>query len=167
MFDSIVKPLLELLKQSLSYTIGFGIVAAIVLFSPDSVVDKLGLLKYRDEGKPYLGALLLVCIAIAIASSIKAGVGKYNKCRFFLARKKRLHRLTIEEKQILGRYIKGQTRSTYLDVTSGIVNGLVRESIISRASTLSNPMAGHFAFSYNIQPWVWDYLNEHRDLLSP
>jgi hypothetical protein len=110
---------------------------------------------------------LLVCIAIAIANGIEVGVGKYNDYRLLRAGKKRLHRLTIEEKQILRGYVEGQTRSMNLNVSSGIVNGLVGESIIYRASNLSNPMAGFMAFSYNIQPWAWDYLNKHRDLLRP
>lgn len=167
MFETIIKPLFELLKQPLRYSIGLGIVAAIVLFLPSSMVEKLGLLKYRDEGKPYLGVVLLVCIAIAIANGIGFGVSEYNHYRFLLAGKKRLHRLTIKEKQILRAYIEGQTRSVYLDVSSGTVNGLVAESIIYRSSQLSNPMAGLTAFAYNIQPWAWDYLNDHRDLLGP
>lgn len=167
MVDSIVRALFALLKQPLKYSLGLGIVAAIVLFSPNSIIDKLGLLKYRDEGKPYLGVALLLCIAIAIASGIGVGVRKYNDYRFLLAGKKRLHRLTIEEKQILRGYIEGQTRTRYLDVNSGVVNGLAGESIIYRASSLSNPNAGLMAFAYNIQPWAWAYLNDHRDLLRP
>src|ERR1700716_1335841 len=27
-------------------------------------------------------------------------------------------------------------------------------------------VAGFAAFAHNIQPWAWDYLNEHRDLLG-
>lgn len=164
-FDGGVKALLDFLKQPLKYSIGLGIVAAIALFSPDSVISQMGLLKYRDEGKLYLGGLLLLCIAVAIANAIGLVADKYNHHRFLLAGKKRLHRLTIEEKQILGRYIKGQTRSVYLNFNSGVVNGLVNETIIYRASNASNPEYGYAAFAYNIQPWAWDYLNKHRDLL--
>jgi hypothetical protein len=163
-FESVVKPLLELLKQPLRYSIALGVVAAIVLFTPDSVVNKLGLLQYRNQGKPYLGVVLLVCITIAIASGIGAVGSKINDYRFWKARKKRLHRLSAEEKQILRAYIERQTRSLNLSVTSGVVNGLEQETIIYRASNLGHLMAG---FAYNIQPWAWDYLNEHRDLLRP
>jgi hypothetical protein len=165
-FDSVVKPLFELLRQPLRYSIGLGIVAAIALFSPNSIINKLGLLKYRDEGKPYLGGFLLLCIAIAVINVIGWGVTKYDDYRFLHAGKKRLNRLTIEEKQVLRAYIEGQTRSIYLNVSSGVVNGLVQESIIYRSSSLSNPEAGRMAFAYNIQPWAWDYLNDHRDLLG-
>ena len=166
-FDSFVKPLFELLKQPLRYSVAIGIVVAIVLFSPDSIMNQLGLLKYRDEGKPYFGAVLLVCIALALASGIGAVSEKINDYRSWRARKKRLRRLSVEEKQVLKAYIEGQTRSMYFNITSGVINGLVAESIIYRASNLSNPEYGMTAFAYNIQPWAWDYLNKHRDLLGP
>ena len=44
------------------------------------------------------------------------------------------------------------------------MSGLAKkfESPIYRASPVSNPHAGLMAFAHNIQPWAWDYLNEHR-----
>lgn len=164
-FDNAVKALFEFLKQPLKYSIGLGVVAAAALFSPNPVINQMGLLKYRDEGKPYLGGFLLLCIAIAIANAIGVGSGKYNNYRFLRAGKKRLRSLTIEEKQILGRYIERKTRSLYLNFASGVVNGLVNESVIYRSSNVSNPEYGRMAFAYNIQPWAWEYLNDHRDLL--
>jgi hypothetical protein len=164
--DKAVKALLEILKQPLKYAIGVGVVAAIALFSPDSVIDRMGLLKYRDEGKPYLGIALLLCFAIAIANAIGFATGEYRHYSLLRAGKKRLHRLTTQEKQVLRRYIEGQTQSIYLDVNSGVVNALVNESVIYRASNFSNPQFGRMAFAYNIQPWAWDYLNEHRDILG-
>ena len=119
-------------REPARYIIGLGIVAAIALFSPDPAINKLGLLKYRDEGKPYLGGVLLLCIAIIIANIIGFGGRKYNDHRFLRTGKKRLHRLTIEEKQILRGYIEGQTRSMDLSLVDGVVNGLVHEGIIYR-----------------------------------
>lgn len=162
-FGSIIKPLLEFLKQPL-YSVAFGVVTAFVLLSPNSIIDRFGLLKYRNEGKPYIGGFFLFCVGVALASGIRAGIRQYDRYSFFRSGKKRLHRLTVEEKQILRAYIEGQTRSLHLNVTSGVVNGLEQETIIYRSSNLGHLMSG---FAYNIQPWAWDYLNEHRDLLGP
>src|ERR1700693_3001638 len=115
-FDGFVKALFELLKQPLRYSVAIGIVVATVLFSPDSIMNQLGFLKYRDEGKPYFGVVLLVCIILTIASGIGAVGKKINNYRFWHARKKRLHRLTIEEKQILRGYVERQTRSMNLNI---------------------------------------------------
>ncbi|HUN28582.1 MAG TPA: superinfection exclusion B family protein [Alphaproteobacteria bacterium] len=162
-FDGFVKPLFELLRQPLRYSVAIGIVVAIVLFSPDSVVNKLGMLKYRNEGKPYFGVILLLCIALTIASGIGALGSKINDYRLRRSRKKRLHSLTVEEKQILRAYIKGQTRTRYFDITDGVVKGLEQETIIYRSSDVGHLVSG---FAYNIQPWAWNYLNDHRDLLG-
>src|ERR1700733_13946598 len=99
-FEGFIKPLFELLKQPLRYSVAIGIVVAIVLFSPDSIVNQLGMLKYRDEGKPYFGAILLLCIALTIASGIGAVGSKINEYRFLRAGKKRLRRLSMDETQI-------------------------------------------------------------------
>jgi hypothetical protein len=162
--DILVK-IFAFFMEPVRYIIGLGIVAAIALFSPDPIIKKIGLLQYRDEGKPYLGVVLLLCTAIIIANVIGFGARKYNDHRFLRAGKKRLHRLTIKEKQILRGYIEGQTRSVDLSIMDGVANGLVHEGIIYRASSISNSMSGFAAFAHNIQPWAWDYLNEHRDLL--
>lgn len=165
--DKAMKAILDFLKQPLKYSIGLGAAAAIALFFPNSVVTQMGLLKYRDEAKPYLGGILLLCMAVAIAAAIGAGVRKWDHHSFLRSGKKRLHRLTVEEKQILRQYVNGQTRSVHLSINSGVVSGLVSEGIIYRSSDLSNPHYGRTAFAYNIQPWAWDYLNKHGDLLNP
>jgi hypothetical protein len=165
MLDNIVK-ILSLFKEPVRFIFSLAVVAALVLFAPDSIIGKLGLLKYREEGKPYLGGFILFSVAIIIARAIGFAIEKYDNFRLSVARKKRLHCLTIEEKYILSAYIEGQTRSMELPIQSGVVAGLVHAKIIYRATSLSNSMAGFAAFAYNIQPWAWDYLNKHSDLLS-
>lgn len=44
-----------------------------------------------------------------------------------------------------------------------VVLGLETEKIIYRASSLSSYYTN---FPYNIQPWAWEYLNQHPDLLE-
>ncbi|MBI1879994.1 MAG: superinfection exclusion B family protein [Chloroflexi bacterium] len=76
-------------------------------------------------------------------------------------RQKRLHNLTRSEKAILKGYLGNQTRSQYLPIESGVVNGLEAEDIIYRASHIGK--LDEWAF--NIQPWAWDYLTDHPELL--
>ncbi len=158
----ILAKIFDLFKAPLRCVIALGIVVSLVLFAPNSVIDKLGFLKYREEGNFYLGVALLLCIAIAISGGIGFLAQRYNNYLFLRAGKKQLNLLTVEEKQILRGYIEGQTRTMHLHIQSGIVNGLVAEKIIYRASSIG---ATGFAFAYNIQPWAWKYLNKHRDLL--
>jgi Super-infection exclusion protein B len=44
-----------------------------------------------------------------------------------------------------------------------VVNGLVSETVLYRSSNMS---ALGTTFPFNIQPWAWDYLNEHPELLN-
>jgi hypothetical protein len=155
----------ELLKVRIQIIIGAFAVDAFLVFGPDSFLKKIGVLTYREKGKPYFGwllALLSVWIVAAIAGFIQEKLQSY----FFLrTMKKRLSVLTTQEKNVLRRYIEGETRSQYLDIGSPLVQGLAAEGIIYRATSMSSPMHGFGAFGFNIQPWAWEHLNKHRDLL--
>jgi hypothetical protein len=75
--------------------------------------------------------------------------------------KERLHNLTADEREILQNYIGNRTKTQELDIRSGVVNELENDFIIYRASNI-----GHLGgWAYNIQPWAWDYLNEHPELI--
>jgi hypothetical protein len=75
-----------------------------------------------------------------------------------------LPQLTEDEKAILRGYIEGQTRTQYLAMSNGTVGQFVVEKILFRASSLGS-VADYFP--YNIQPWAWDYLNNHPEVLEP
>jgi len=54
-------------------------------------------------------------------------------------------------------------RTQYFEISDGIVQGLFLEGILFRPSNVSS----HYTtWAYNIQPWVWDYLNKHPDLVK-
>jgi hypothetical protein len=158
--------LVELTKIPLRLVGGIFVVVAASLFIPSSIVGKLGLLKYREEGKPYLGLSFLLLSVIIVSRVIGMVITWYDHHLFLRTKKKRLHVLTAEEVQILRGYIEGQTRTSYLSIQSGVVKGLSAEGIIYRSSNLSAPGYGFASFAHNIQPWAWQYLNEHRDLLG-
>ena len=80
-----------------------------------------------------------------------------NQCR------KRLQKLTDDEKLVLKRYIEGQTRTQNLDFTSGIVAGLAEAGILYRPTIFSGD-APFFAF--NMTDFAWDYLHKHPESLA-
>jgi len=158
--------LFELIKVPIRYVIGVALVNSFVLFCPNSWVDRIGLLKYREDGKSYLGLSLLVLGAIIISNFAGFLIARSKDYLFLRVRRQRLHALTSEEAQVLRQYIVTQSRTAYLSMQSGVTRGLEHEQIIYRSSNLSSPGAGFASFAYNIQPWAWNYLNEHRDLLG-
>lgn len=156
----------ELLKVPIKYVIGAFVVVGTLLFAPESFLKALGIWQYREKGKFYFGLLFLILAVLLIGAVADASIEKFHGYRFSRARKKRLKFLTAEEVQILRQYIEGETRTLYLSIQSGVVKGLVHDQVIYRSSSVSSPEYGVAAFAHNIQPWAWEYLNEHRDLLN-
>lgn len=74
-----------------------------------------------------------------------------------------LHNLTPEEQAILAAYIRQNTKSIRLPIQSGVTNGLEDAGIIYRASDFGTMGTG---FAYNIQPWAWEHLHAHPELLG-
>src|SRR6185437_12779769 len=107
-----VQPLaqiLNLLKIPISVLVGGCAVFSPFFFASDSFLGSLGVLQYREKGKLYF-IILVGTIAIWIISTIvtifaSVGFGYLASS----SRKKSLNFLTGEEKQILRRYIEGET----------------------------------------------------------
>jgi hypothetical protein len=158
--------LFELLKIPIEHRIGAFVVSAAIVLLPDKWLTAAGVLQYREKGKPYFW-LLFILVTISLIAAI-VGVIKFKIQGYCFKRssQKRLLLLTTDEKNVLRRYIEGETRSLYLDIGSPLVQGLVDEKIIYRSTNISSPMHGFGAFGFNIQPWAWEYLNDHRDLLK-
>jgi hypothetical protein len=156
---------LELMKVPIRVVFGVCVSAAIVLFAPDKFVGLLGLLQYREKYRFYFGIAVLLLIAIAISKIFVAVDEKLLYWRLGRLRRKILRELTDEEIQILSAYIARKTRTQYLSIQSGVVKGLVQDNIIYRSSNVNSPEYGPLVFAHNIQPWAWDYLNEHPELV--
>jgi Super-infection exclusion protein B len=157
---------LELVRVPFRYVFGAFVANVLFLFSPNRYLTALGVLKYRETERAYFGLLFFVLLAIIIAAVVDAGAGTARYYRFLRSARKRLHSLTLEEKQILAAYLARGTRTLYLSVQSGVVKGLVHENIIYRSSNVNNAEYGALAFAHNMQPWAWDYLNDHPEVLT-
>ena len=142
-------------------------ITGILIYSPDEFLTKLGLKDFKYNFHSTLGAIFLISLVFLIMHFIKFIFEKIRKKYItFKQRKwwvKRLRDLTPEEKEILSYYIKNNTRTQSLDFSNGVVKELEFYKIIYRASQLSR---GFTVFDYNIQPWIWNYLKKHKELLE-
>lgn len=157
---------LDWIKLPTKTLAGLCIVFAILIFSSKATLDNFGLKFLVTEYRAYLGVGFLVTLALTLVNSIAA---IWNFIYPWIAEaycisigKKRLKSLTPTEKQILGYYIQNQTRSQNLPIQNGTVNALQKERIIIRGSSLGSI----HGFDYIIQPWAWEYLNKHPELLD-
>ena len=145
---------------------GLCIVFAILIFSSEAMLDNFGLKSLVTEYRAYLGVGFLVTLALTLVNSISA-IWKFiypwiTEAYLISIGKKRLQSLTPTEKQILRYYIQNQNRSQNLPIQDGTVNALQKEKIIIRGSSLGSL----HGFDYIIQPWAWEFLNKHPELLD-
>ena len=161
-----VSKFVEWIKLSPKYLFPILIVLGFVLFAPADILDVFGLSSIVSQYRPYLGAAFLVTAALLLANMLGAWYGwikrRYVRSKNIKRGRRRLRSLTDAEKEILRGYIHNKTRSQYLWVTDGVVRGLEAEKIIYRASEVGSLDE----WAYNIQPWAWNYLNAHPELLS-
>ena len=159
--------LVDALKLSPRYLVPIALASGFLLFSPPQYLATLGLDSFVSSYRAWIGLVFVVSAALLATSFFLQAwswsKGKFKKFQSKAAAQNRLKNLTAEEKVILHGYIMNQTRTQVLDFASGIVKGLEHEGIIYQASPLGTLIDG---FAYNIQPWAWEYLNNHKELLA-
>ncbi len=157
---------LEAIKLSPKYLVPVVIVSGFLLFARPDILEIFGLAALSAKYRPYIGGIFLLSTALVLShwmiSLYQWRAKKWHWLKRIKISKKRLHNLTDEEREVLRAYIGGNTRTQYLQLESGVAAGLEFEHIIFRSSDVGSLVDG---WAYNIQPWAWDYLNEHRELL--
>ena len=161
-----VSKLSEWLKLKPKYLFALGLGSGLLIFSPVSFLEKLGLIELATDFRPWIGALFLLS-AVLLITNILSKLGtpiqrKFEDMLFVRRKAKHFKELTPAEKHILRRYLEGDTRTLDLNVSDGVTNGLIAAKILYRASTLGD-MSGYFA--HNIQPWAWRYLKKHPEMV--
>lgn len=156
----------EWLSKSIPAQLAIAVAAAVLLFGSETMIGIMGLGGIRDTYRPWFGMTLLVVGALLCVEVGAAAAGWVKKrivwWRNLRGGKRRLHDLTPDERQVLRAYIENDTRTQYLDLQDGVAQGLAQARIIYRASTLGTLTS----FAYNMQPWAWDYLRAHPELLD-
>ncbi len=164
MFDP--KQIIDWVKLSGKQAFILSVITSILLFSNDEVLGKLGVTEAIGSWQIWIGLVWLVSVAILAAEIVFPVYGFVAKrvTWYFNLKgyQKRLHQLTVGEKEVLLQYINQNTRTISLNYSDGVANELESARIIRRASNLAHY---HDVFPFNIQPWAWDYLSKHPELL--
>lgn len=156
------------IKLSPKYLIPIAILAAALLFLPSDALSKFGVDDFVNEYRMWIGIVGLLTFALLLTHFMywlkDIVTKKLRTARSLKAAKDSLRNLTPEEQIVLADYILRQTKSRTLRVQSGVAMSLEHAHIIYLASKLGTLMGG---FAYNLQPWAWDELNAHPELLEP
>lgn len=159
--------ILDVFKLSPLHFLGVAIASGTLLFGRKSWHEVLGTDAFLTNYRTWIGLVFLGSVTIV---SLHALSGLWRSVARVLKRRelrsdgeKRLQNLTPEEKEILRYYIEYNTRTQNLNIQDGIVQGLEHEVIIYRSSNMGSMVDG---FAYNIQPWAWEHLRKHPELLD-
>ncbi|MER9506018.1 super-infection exclusion protein B [Mesorhizobium sp. M0579] len=140
---------------------------ALVLFLPDVPARALGILQFREAYRIWIGVLFLLSAA-ALISNLLWVIGRFIKpwvtqWLYIREHRKSLQVLTEDEKIILRSFIVDGAASVSANMNSGPINLLVNKDVVVRASDLS---LRYTVFSYLLQPWAREYLENNRNLLN-
>ncbi len=163
----ILKHIFDVLKLAPKYLVAISMVLGFLLFAPTEVMQWFGVADVAKDYRQWLGVGFLAITTLLVVSVVQGAYALVRnwigKLRFKRKLRKRLARLTEDEKQILRFYIAKQSRSNTLRVTDGVVQALAGAGIIYRAATMGNMVEG---FAYNINEIAWNVLNEDLALLD-
>jgi hypothetical protein len=71
--------------------------------------------------------------------------------------------LSEPEKRVLCQFLHNETTTRDLPISDGVVGGLVAKGILFHSSNFADH---HLGSAHNVQPWAWEYLNSHPNLLE-
>lgn len=102
--------LLDFLKLSPKYFLVFSLMTGFLLFTPRYSLDYLELTQFVKQYKPYISIVFIASLSLLVSELLSIVWLKLNQyliiSRNLKNLKGRLHDLTLEEKQILARYIQ-------------------------------------------------------------
>ncbi len=154
------------LKIPANYFLPILVASAFGLFASDDLLQFIGIAVWRTDGKPYLGSVFIVSLAIVGCHFgtlvVQWLVAKYEYALGILRARKSLKCLSTEEQKVLARYLRGKTRTQLFHIDDGVVRGLVASKILYAALTQGDI----YKFPINMQPWAWAYLNKHPELVG-
>lgn len=149
------------IPTSLFFAIGF--VLALILFSPDSWIDKFSLSEFRVNYRVWLGPAFLFVLAILVSRAFTFISESVVGFQIKRERLNNLKTLTRDEKEYLRVFVENDTATISREISDGIIDSLESKGIVYRTSSLSSYWK---TFPYSLQPWARKYLKEQPKLLE-
>ena len=143
----------------------------LVLFLPDSVIEKLYLFQFRDSFGFVIGLVFVISVSVvgitALVALFKAVASKILFTKSKKSREKCLNNLDDYQKTIVYLLYNENNHTGELPLNDGSVRWLEQNLIIGKATTqhyISNIEDPEFP--YLLQPWAIGYLNDHKELIN-
>lgn len=160
----IIKSIVEKLKIKELFAILFiaGICFSLI---PTNIADKMGIMELRNRYQSFLsigliiiGSYYILCLLRKIKKTIHNK--RYNAKRIAIKYMKE-HMSTDEKRLLIEKFYDGDDKTFnmtgYIELNDGRKAALEKMGIIYRSSSVSY----YTTFSYNLQPYVLEYLNQN------
>ncbi|MBI5853016.1 MAG: superinfection exclusion B family protein [Planctomycetes bacterium] len=158
--------LFDALKLSTVPATAGAVLTGTLLFGPTWLIDALGMTETLKGIRPWVGLGFLLCAAVLLTRASVAAGGWVRKRWTWWANernlRKRLNRLAPDEKETLSRFLLERRKCLKFPMDDGVSQGLAASTILFRSSTVGDMLTG---FDFSIQPWAWQYLNKHPELV--
>ncbi|EKZ5231640.1 super-infection exclusion protein B [Klebsiella pneumoniae] len=149
------------IPTSLFFAIGF--VLGLILFSPDSWIEKFSLSDFLVKYRVWLGPAFLCVLAILVSRTFTFISDSVIGLQIKRERLNNLKTLTRDEKEYLRIFVVNDTATISREISDGIIGSLESKGIVYRTSNLSSHWK---TFPYSLQPWARKYLKEQPKLLE-
>jgi hypothetical protein len=163
---------MEFIKYILSQTprvlMGISIFCILAFLIPAEILKKIGLLELQNEYNALIWIALFLSLSLLFSHFLFqsfpffSGLIKNQKDNYIGRR--RLKNLSKDEKTILNKYFKENTRVQEISIYHGIKADLINFGIIYQSSNAIQP--AHHTFEYSISAWAYKYLKKHPELLE-
>ncbi|MDY6228801.1 MAG: superinfection exclusion B family protein [Clostridium sp.] len=162
---------MEFLKLPTKIMVALGFFSGVILFLPDSIVEKIYMIEFRDKYGFVIGVIFILTASILITTGIIA-IYNYFKNKYVSKKVeensgKFLASLdTFKKAIVFGLYVK-EDHTEVLPLNNGAIAHLEHMMVIGKATNqyfiddLNNPV-----FPYMLQPWVIEKLNNDYKLLT-
>ena len=151
--------------------IAVALASGLILFLPESVLEKMALNNLQDVWKIVIGLVFIVSCALIITIAIVEGFKtiqlKTMPRRFRRLKRKQFAELPHDYKRLLVSMLKSPKCSMELDPTSGNTLYLLNNQFIHQTQSYMFVGPGYTApVTYTPEPWLIDLFHKEPDLFK-
>ncbi len=154
--------ILAYIKLPARYLFGISSLGIILLFAPDSFLDKMSVVNIRNEYKSIIGIATLACSVFFIIQIIMKVIKQIKYIQFKNTILDSLERLSPEEKGLLYYCIENNQQTIVTMFDDMAARSLVHKNIVIMDSGTNNIQK----WPFSVSPVVWKYLKRNTHLLN-
>ena len=169
--DKVTSKVFDNFKKLTPALFSLAIISGLLLFLPESILQKMALINLSDSLKMIIGFVFLLCVALIVTIVLFSLFGKLLSSRkykrFRMNQKKKLEHLSQQQRMIINELMHSNDKSIQLDANSGDTIYLLSNLFIHQPQQIiSVDYDNAMIFTYVPEPWLIDLYNEKPELFK-